>query len=298
MRWLLVAALVACSSHPSKLDEQAYRQNLPKLVSFRLEAAGSGPQEVLRYRLAPGTIEHQTRLSIHSRELGEDGAGAAQLLDVREGFGIEIGAPGQPLLFRALDGALAGASTPLAESYLQRWRARLVGQPARVHLDARGLLQGVELDPVAPLARQPGAARDEIVQRVLAIAVPLPEEAVGLGARWQVTTLLRQGPAAVTQTATYTLLERTPERWKIRVDLARVGKPQVLVDPALPPGSVATLLLLSRSLRGDVEIDPRRPLVVGGALALAARLESRLEVPGEPAELKQRIEDSGQLSFP
>lgn len=298
MRWLLVAALAACGSHPSKLDEQAYLQKLPKLVSFRLEDAGREPYEVLRYRLPPGTLEHQTRLSISSRDLAPDGTGTAEALDVREGFAIEIGAPGQPLQLRALEGALGGAPTPLAQSYLQRWRDRLVGQPARVQLDTRGQLQGIELEPDAPLARTRGAARDELVQRLLAFVVPLPAEPVGVGARWQVTTLLRQGPAAVKQTATYTLRERTKERWKIHVDLVRVGKPQRLVDPAFPPGTVANLLLLSRSLQGDVEVDPRRPLIAGGSLALAARLESRLEVPGESAELAQRIEDSGTVSFP
>jgi hypothetical protein len=141
-----------------------------------------------------------------------------------------------------------------------------------------------------------------LVQRLLALIVPVPAEPVGAGASWRAVTILRRGPAVAKQTAIYTLIARGPARWKLHVKLQRVGQRQQIVDPGLPPATSAELVALLRALEGDVEVDPTLPLIAGGALTVESQLHARLQPPasaGQPrlAIVEQMFEDTGKVSF-
>lgn len=103
---------------------------------------------------------------------------------------------------------------------------------------------------------------------------------IGAGASWRVVTVLRQGPAYAKQTATYTLKAMTAAGWRVHVKLQRVAEDQAIADPSLPPGTVAELIAMFRQLEGDVDVDPRQPLIVGWLVRgrVAARREDQAAV--------------------
>jgi hypothetical protein len=195
----------------------------------------------------------------------------------------------------------AAAPSPDADAYLAPWRTLLQGRPIALDLDDRGAVTAIRFDD-DPSGATSARARDELVQRLLALIVPLPAEPVGTGASWRVVTILRQGPAVAKQTATYTLIARGPRRWKLHVVLRRVGQRQQIVDPALPRAASAELVAMFRALEGDVEVDPALPLIAGGTLTIESRLHARLQPPApagqpRPAIIEQMFEDTGKVSF-
>lgn len=274
---------------------------LPHQESLQLLAAGTGARAELRYALAAGTTAVIARSALASRHLEHTAFTApAALPAIRDGFEVSIAAPrAGRIALRPVIGQAAQPS-PDADAYLAPWRTLLQGRPITVELDDRGAIGAIRFDD-DPDGATSARARDELVQHLLQLIVPLPAEPVGTGASWRAITILRQGPAIAKQTATYTLLARSPARWKLHVKLQRVGQQQAITDPALPPGTSAELVALFRALDGDVEIDPALPLIAGGALTVESRLHARLQPPAPPGQrpepIEQMFEDTGKVSF-
>lgn len=276
------------------LDEP--RVSLPREESFQLLDPGKGRKATLRYALAAGTLASVVEINISSRQLARDGFTRPTALPaIRDGFAITIAAeqPNQ-LALRALRGESATRS-PEADAYLAPWRKLLENRHITAAVDPRGQLSTITfLDDRA--GTRSARARDELAQRLLAAIVPLPVEPVGTGASWRVATVLRQGPAYAKQTATYTLVSRTADRWKLRIKLQRVGEAQRVADPSLPSGTIADLVALFRLLEGDVEVDPTYPLIAAGSLTVESRLHVRLQTPQQPLT-EQILEDTGKVTF-
>lgn len=290
---------------PSQGVLEAPRLDLPKLESLALLSAGTGPKERLRYRLADEPFDHIVETQLSSRELapgGQLGAPVA-LPAIRDGFGVshfagqpaELGLRALPAEIAAGGASAAAPAAQAAERYVASWRAKLQNRRATIGFTDRGHLGPFRFNDDPTDARS-AAAKDELSQRLLALVVPLPEEPVGAGARWEAVAILRQGPLFVKQTALYTLTHRAAGTWQIRVELRRVAEEQTVTDPALPAGASADLLAMSRRLEGELTLDPRRPFPDRGTLSITSSLHLRLRSPGRPP-LEQFSEDTGTVAF-
>jgi hypothetical protein len=172
------------------------------------------------------------------------------------------------------DGAAAHAD---ADAYLGRWRALLERRRIAVAIDPRGALGTVTLqdDPTGATGANADDTRDELVQRWLGLAVPLPAEAIGVGARWRVVTLLRTGGAVLKQTATYRLAASAGDVWMIDVEIVRVGEQQLIDVPGLPADVSAELIALRRAVKGTLTIAATSPLPRAGQLTSESSAHAR-----------------------
>ena len=307
MRWPILLVVAACGS---RADKPAAKKDagvelhhtgapvapvvvLPRQDAFALLERGQDPASPLRYARAPGAVEQLVETRLRSRHAQADAWSPWTSLDVRDGFGVTTAAPG-PLALRPLAPESLAPSAD-ADAYLHGWRA-LQDRRLTIAVDDRGQL-GTAVFNDDPRTAHSAQELDEIVQRLLGTLVPVPVEPVGIGARWRVVTILRQRPAVVKQTATYTLAARTAKRWTIAVDMQRIGEQQLLDDPGLPDGTTAELVALVRHYAGTVEIDPARLLPTGGSLAIDSRMHLRVgHLPG-PIYEEQVFEDEGTLGF-
>jgi hypothetical protein len=291
------ATTVRAGSNVIAFDEP--KIDLPKQESFKLLDAGKGARAVLRYALAEGTTRFIAQATLSSRHLDRGAfTDPIALPMLRDGFAITVaGDRAGKLALLPLAGE-AAAPSPDADAYLTPWRTLLQNRRITVAFDARGGFSAITFNDDPTTARS-GKARDELVQRLLSLIVPLPVEPVGSGASWRVVTILRQGPAYAKQTATYTLTSRSPGSWKLHARLQRVGEEQRITDPALPAGTTADLLAMFRELEGDVEVEPTQPLIIGGSLAIESRLHVKLQAPGQSAAqaTEQIFEDTGTFAL-
>jgi hypothetical protein len=315
--WLLLAlAIAACNNTPHKppdpgsasgsamphvqhLEPPGYEARMqmpaievPKQELFRVLDPGKGAKTVLRYTLA-GEHEQHLETTLAERTLVANKVGdPVQLPAIRDGFAVTFAKDAVAL--RPLPVTLAGTPTPAAEQYIAPWKTQLQGRRLDVVFDARGQFGAITFRD-DPMNQRVPHAKDELVQRLLATTVPLPEPAVGTGASWQVITVLRQGPAYIKQTATYTLVEKAA-RWKLKVKLLRIGEEQTLFDPALPRGTSIELIMIFRVLEGTVEIDPKSPFIAAGKLSIESRVHAKVAAPGKPPA-EQYVEDLGAVTF-
>ncbi|HVV84598.1 MAG TPA: hypothetical protein VHE35_16130 [Kofleriaceae bacterium] len=273
---------------------------MPRRVSEALLEAGAAPRRALRYRLEPAarTLTAISRITSH----GYDGGWTdpVTLAPVHEGFEVTPAGGGGPVHVRGViaeveaDGQSDAARTA-AEAYLARWRAVLERRRADLVVDERGGLGEVTL-LTDPGGTTDPDAKDELVQRWLGLAVPLPEAPVGVGARWKVVTMLRAGGAVMTQTAIYRLARVDRDRWTIEVDLTRLGRPQEIQLPGQPPGATAQLVALLRKVTGTVTVSPASPLPLDGQLTGEVRSQARIPVAGGPPR-DQASEDTASITL-
>lgn len=245
---------------------------LPRELRATLVEPGAAPRTVRRYAPSAETRELRVAMTVTASGFHDGVWSQPQTLPVMtDGFGITVDATA-PIALRGLVAEIAdGGAHVEAEAYLGRWRALLERRRVAVATDGRGTLGAITLqdDPTST------ATRDELVQRWLGLAVPLPVEAIGVGARWRVVTILRTGGAVVKQTATYQLTAVDGAAATVAVELTRIGEQQLIEVPGLPADVTAELVALRRVVKGTLVLGPGSPLPLRGTLTSESSAHAR-----------------------
>ncbi len=130
-------------------------------------------------------------------------------------------------------------------------------------MDHRGVTRQMNLELSAVLDPQMRQSMESGRQAMEQLSAPLPEEPVGIGARWQVEQLVDQNGLELKQKIVYQLVELEGKRASLKATITQTGDPQVTSLPNLPPGFTAELLSHSGAGSGRVELHLGRlePLV-------------------------------------
>lgn len=262
----------------------------PRVRSFELLFAGKAPRQPLRYAAAAGDDALTVTLRVDSRELvGNEWTPWGTLPELRYGLALRREAADGALVVRGLDLSVGQPAEAAAEvtAYVQRvteelsqrYRDQVQGRRATATIDARGRIE--VLEPVADGQPRPGAhTRHEMLQILAESVVPLPEEPVGVGARWQVAMLMRRGAGVVDQVATYELVavdkRGQGETWRIRAEIEQDGEHQAISAPELPSNVSAELMGLVWRAEGELVVSPASLTPRAGQLAIEYRVHSRL----------------------
>jgi hypothetical protein len=267
--------------------------DLPKQHSFRLLDPGKGELAALRYAVGEGEATTRIEMSLTSRHMDDGTWSATQTLPaIRTALAVASTGSGQ-LRARPLAGEVVGTATPEALAYLAGWKAS-ENRRLTIGFDARGQLGAIAFadDPTGARSRD---AIDDLTQRLLSIVVPVPEEPVGVGASWRVVTALRQHPVVVKQTATYTLLARTAQGWKVGIDLQRIGETQTITDPAVAKDAMVDLVALVRRYKGTLEVARDRALPTG-TIEIESSMHVRMQPRSGPV-VEKMLEDKGTVAL-
>jgi hypothetical protein len=124
---------------------------------------------------------------------------------------------------------------------------------------ARGLSGGVTVAAATTVdAGATGQMAEQIRQTLRDIAVPLPEEEVGRGARWQKTAQLDARGSHLTQADTFTLLDLAATGGTVDDVLAQTAPPQALKAPGMASGAEARMESMLASGDAKTQFDLSR----------------------------------------
>lgn len=239
-------ATVACSdradrsdaAEPSTSTTVATTTTTVPEADVRVLDPGSEPRRELRYRFAEGSSTLATFTT--DLELEQERDGVRQRLDappVRQTLAHRVtsvdgdgtATVGSEVV--ALEVRAEGTGLTAAEvDELQRQLDPLASGTATVELGVRGEVRAFDParaddgDPAEGAG--PGAASgadDDLVGAVLGLAPVLPEEPVGVGGRWEVTTEVELGGRAATVQRTYALTAVDDAGFSWALDLAIEG---------------------------------------------------------------------------
>lgn len=83
----------------------------------------------------------------------------------------------------------------------------LQGLSGRIVVGSNGVFWDTSFDGPSPVNERIVQILRSIQQQIEQLSVPVPDEPVGIGARWQVTTPVRSGDLEVSQTTVYRLMQ-------------------------------------------------------------------------------------------
>lgn len=203
-------------------------------IPFEVLDTGSEPRALLRYSIPDGTTTTSTTTFTVSKESkGETTVALADLqrLEVETVLGPAQNT-GEGILYdyeiTAAKAVVAPGASPEARDEIKRNAASLKGAGATASFNDRGRVLSSSMNERA--MGVPMRALLAIVNTEHALSqIVLPEEEVGVGARWVVRNELRVHGFQMLQDLTYTLVER-PDEEHVVLDVAfeRYGQPQVV----------------------------------------------------------------------
>lgn len=282
------AAVPDASPDAAAVSEPAKPKTLPYERRFVVIVPGAEPRTTLRYALTEANYETNTELVLSSKTFTTK-AGWTKPVDLtfsekwtwsltKSGdMAMVVGVP----LSVAAKGKQAGAEARI-EPTVSIWKTALQGKAFTATIDPRGYLTNVSFDH-DKLASSPSTqfAIDEVKQRWLGYAVPLPETPVGKGARWKVITTVQVGAIIMTQTATYKLTDLTDTTWTFEVTSDRDADKQRLKGVDAPPGVVSEMSGSFRKITTTLTVDKAWPWPTTAAGRLTMERHQRQLPPGD-----------------
>lgn len=97
--------------------------------------------------------------------------------------------------------------------------ASIVGTTATITTDTRGVFVDGDVDPAPGIDSTLESTLDQVEQQFASLTVPLPDEAVGPGAEWEVEAPFELNGLETCNTATYTLTELDGSAYELDVEV-------------------------------------------------------------------------------
>lgn len=252
------------------------------LTDVHLLTEGAEPRRVYRYDTSAGRSERFV-IDVETLAAATATSGEAALAGMHVQFEVSQG-PTETL-------ATGGLRTPIAiESIgfnvpgramqadelarLSTQFSPLLGIRGTVDLDDRGRTIAANFQPVEGLDPALRVMLGNL--RTSLVSVPLPEQPIGVGARWEVHRTVDLEGLAVDQTVTYTLTGEQDEVVHLQVVLRQSAPPRDFDN-----GSVSAY---ESTALGDVMLDLRR-LVPYSQVEMTTRMRARVRSGGDSEEV-------------
>ncbi len=237
---------------------------------------GSGTRQPLRYRFESGRTETAKMDSTVQMTMVAPGiqlpvvAATPMSIEIRVRT-TEAAADGSAKLQFEVLSAQASGNSPTA-AQLNPVLAGLKGLSGSYSVDARGQVTSSPMAASGAAMGAPSVA--DIQEQMQQLALPLPAEAVGVGARWRALQNTSANGLEVTQTTEYTLRSRNGEQAELEVKIIDVTMPDL--SGVVPGASVSSATM---SGGGTMNLN-LASLVPRGALDIEMAIAMSLDLQG------------------
>jgi hypothetical protein len=240
----LVAALVlACAlgaARPNALQQKPTMEGYPAIGSppvVKLVSAGAAPRRALRYSI-PANYKGSMDMT-QSMEMSMSMMPAPMAMTLNTGLNIavtSVAANGDiaysvEFTKASIDGA---ADNPVAMG-MQAAIGAMVGVKGTAVISNRGVSKSLSLG--ADKAGDPTASQafDQVKSAVEYLVVPFPEEAIGVGARWEARYGVEMGGMTTFARAEYELTALQGSTATVALKMEQTAPPQNMTAAGLPP---------------------------------------------------------------
>lgn len=253
----------------------------------KLLSAGTAPRRVLRYHFKAGQIEKfkLTSTTAMSIKLGDKPmpAPAIPTLDMIASVKIVSVSPDgtakRDLTIDKVELANRDKLPAAVQNSVQDSLSELAKLKGHDELDSRGRLRSSTLDTSALDNGQVKQMMQAMASAFGEVSAPFPEQAVGKGARWQVSTLVEQMGMKMRQQATYTLAKLDGDNGTTKIELKQSAPGSRIQIPGVPLGVHSDLLGMTGSGQGQMAFNLGRSLPEGN-ITTESNVKVRTEMAG------------------
>jgi Family of unknown function (DUF6263) len=132
-------------------------------------------------------------------------------------------------------------------------------------------------------------AIEQIKDSFSRFAIPLPEQAVGAGAKWEVKMPIKSQGMTIDQTTKYQLVSIEGERLTAKTAATQSATHQKIENPAMP-GMKADVNKMSGNGTGDVSLDLGKLLPEEGNGDLHTELSMEINMGGQKQPLEMKMD--------
>lgn len=247
---------------------------------------GAEPAEPLRYELEVGASEKLTLTMSYSAENRLQAAPPQRLKfpGMRMVFSVEImealDGGRYRYQFELVDTALtdtAGADQTLVKMAGAGLK-KSVGMRGTAVVDANGVIREGNLDIPDGLDPNMRVMMESMKSSMEQLSSPLPTEALGPGARWELRQTLAQSGVSLEQTTTYELVQDAKGKRTLRGAIQQEADRQ---DVDLPGVEKAELVSLTASGTSEIELDLDRLAPRAGTIEIESTSQFEITVQGQ-----------------
>jgi hypothetical protein len=148
-------------------------------------------------------------------------------------------------------------------------------------IDNRGFVKDADITIPASADPQLKQMMESTRQSLDQLTAPLPEEPVGVGAKWVVDQTISQQGMTIQQTANYTVTSIEGDIVKADVELVQRADEQTVEMPGMPPGVKARLLQFDTKGSGRTTIDLTKVVPPEGEVEANMNMKTRIDMQGQ-----------------
>jgi hypothetical protein len=188
--------------------------------------------------------------------------------------------------FEVLKGGEASKS---ARRRIEQAFAGLAGLSGQLTITPQGVLVDSALNVPPGIDPSVASLVTQLGDQLRTLAIPFPEAAVGVGARWRASTDLSLNGIQANQVYEYTLKKRNGSKIELGVRGTQTAGEQSVELPNIAPGVQLTVQSYKTTFRGQNTVDLTSLLPVAGEIRSSGNQTFHIESGSKSGTLKQHL---------
>lgn len=225
-------------------------------------SAGAAPRSALRYTPPANARQHfeMTMAMSMAMEVGGASVPAVPLPVMKIGADCvvtEVAPSGDVTFTTAFTGAeIDTSANPALASQFESMKDALTSVKGSATISNRGVVRSSAFDFTKMANSQLAQVMGSTTDMLKNVSTPLPEEEVGVGARWEVRNTLATNGLTMFQKTDYELVAYDGKVVTLKTTVAQTALPQAMSNPALPPGAEVQLERYTGGGSGNMRLNP------------------------------------------
>lgn len=174
---------------------------------------------------------------------------------------------------------------PEVREVLEAQLNNLVGMGGTFVMDSRGNIKDSNFSLSENADAMTQQIFDQALQSVEQMSTPFPEEAVGLGAQWQIAQTLNVNGMELTQNVIYELVSFQDNVATLNVSMEQQAPSQPIAPPGLPPSATVTLNSMLSEGEGQIILRLDRLMPESGTMSVLSETDMNIFQEGMPEEM-------------
>lgn len=192
--------------------------------------------------------------------------------------------------FELTDARVSGEGVdPMMVAVMEPELKKMIGTKGTVVVNNRGVTQSAKIHAPEGTSTEEMAQFDNMQKSMNHASAPFPVEPVGVGAKWEVTTDMKENGIAMRQVITYTVKSIQGNVVTLDTALVQQADAQKLSPEGMPPGAEATLDSLASTGTGNTVIDLTHLFPNNGSLAHDMNTRMTINAQGQQMSMGMKM---------